>query len=136
MSELVGAPVATGSLDIALYRDDIGTRTATPVLYATEAFRARNPKTYNAFVLALEEAARFVTDNPEAAADTYIRVPKAKIDRKLLIDIIRNPEVSFTIVPHNTLALAQFMHRVGAIKNRPESVADYFFDDSHSASGN
>ncbi len=36
VESLVGAPVATGSLDIALYRDDIGTRTATPVVYATE----------------------------------------------------------------------------------------------------
>jgi pyrimidine operon attenuation protein / uracil phosphoribosyltransferase len=36
VSELVGAPVATGSLDIAFYRDDLGTRTATPVVHATE----------------------------------------------------------------------------------------------------
>lgn len=36
VEELVGAPVATGRLDIALYRDDLGTRTATPVVHATE----------------------------------------------------------------------------------------------------
>jgi len=28
------------------------------------------------------------------------------------------------------------MHRVGAIKNKPASVKDYFFDDAHNASGN
>ncbi len=36
VEELVGAPVATGTLDIALYRDDLGTRSATPVVHATE----------------------------------------------------------------------------------------------------
>ncbi|MFT4035816.1 MAG: bifunctional pyr operon transcriptional regulator/uracil phosphoribosyltransferase PyrR [Patulibacter sp.] len=36
VAALIGAPVATGSLDIALYRDDLGTRTATPIVYATE----------------------------------------------------------------------------------------------------
>ncbi len=36
VAELVNAEVATGSLDIALYRDDLGTREATPVVYATE----------------------------------------------------------------------------------------------------
>ncbi|MEH3055008.1 MAG: bifunctional pyr operon transcriptional regulator/uracil phosphoribosyltransferase PyrR [Patulibacter minatonensis] len=36
VAELVGEPVATGSLDIALYRDDLATRTATPVVYSTQ----------------------------------------------------------------------------------------------------
>ncbi len=36
VAELVNDEVATGSLDIALYRDDLGTREATPVVYATE----------------------------------------------------------------------------------------------------
>lgn len=36
VAELVNGEVATGSLDIALYRDDLGTREATPVVYSTE----------------------------------------------------------------------------------------------------
>jgi hypothetical protein len=38
----------------------------------------REPKAYRAFVDALAEAAQFATKNPEAAADLYIRVNKAK----------------------------------------------------------
>ncbi len=35
VSELVGAPVALGALDIAFYRDDVATRTS-PVVHSTE----------------------------------------------------------------------------------------------------
>jgi NitT/TauT family transport system substrate-binding protein len=37
--------------------------------------------------------------------------------------------VQFKITPQNTYGLAQFMHRVGAIKNEPKSWQDYFFAD-------
>jgi len=109
----------------------LGGPSSATVLYATEKFRKDNPKTYKAFIGALDEAAKFVTANPDKAADTYIRVSNAKIDRELLLKIIKNPEVQFKITPQNTYPLAEFMHRVGAIKNKPASVKDYFFDDAH-----
>jgi NitT/TauT family transport system substrate-binding protein len=43
--------------------------------------------------------------------------------------------VQFKLAPQNTLALAQFMHRIGAIKNKPAAAKDYFFDDPHNAGG-
>ncbi len=116
--------------------DVLGGPSSATVLYATEKFRKDNPKTYKAFVGALDEAAQFVTANPEKAADIYLKVGQAKIDRSLLIKIIKNPEVQFKIAPQNTYALAEFMHRVGAIKNKPASARDYFFDDAHIAGAN
>ncbi|MDN7180879.1 ABC transporter substrate-binding protein [Caballeronia sp. SEWSISQ10-4 2] len=109
--------------------DVLGGPSSATVLYATEKFRDNNPKTYRAFIAALADAARFVSANPEAAADVYIRVNNARIDRKLLVGIIKNPDTQFKIAPQNTLALAQFMYRVGAIKNEPKSWQDYFFTD-------
>ncbi len=114
----------------------MGGPSSATVLYATEKFRSENPKTYKAFVAALDEAAAFVAANPEKAADIYIKVGNAKIDRSLLLKIIRNPEVQFKTTPQNTYALAEFMHRVGAIRNKPASAKDYFFDDAHNAAGN
>ena len=116
--------------------DVLGGPSSATVLYATEKFRAENPKTYQAFLAALNEAAQFITANPEQAADIYLKVSGAKTDRKLLLDIIKSPEVQFKTAPQNTYALAEFMHRVGAIKNKPASARDYFFDDAHSAGGN
>ncbi len=63
------------------------------VLFATEKFRQDNPKTYRAFVEALKEAAAFAQNDKAAAADTYIRVTGAKIDRAALLKIIANPQV-------------------------------------------
>jgi len=111
--------------------DVLGGPSSATVLYATEKFRKDNPKTYKAFVDALEEAAQLVRANPEQAADIFIRTNKSGIDRDLLLKIIKNPEVEFKLTPQNTFALAEFMHRVGAIKNKPASARDYFFDDAH-----
>jgi NitT/TauT family transport system substrate-binding protein len=115
--------------------DVLGGPASATVLYATEKFRSENPKTYKAFVDALQEAARWTTANPEKAADTYLRVTGARIDRDFLVRIIRNPEVQFKVTPQNTLGLASFLHRVGAIRNKPASAKDYFFPDAHNAAG-
>lgn len=115
--------------------DVLGGPASATVLYATDKFRSENPKTYRAFVAALDEAARFVSANPEAAADIFLKTGQGNIDRALLLSIIRSPEVQFKLAPQNTFALAEFMHRIGAIKTRPASARDYFFDDPHNAGG-
>ncbi|MET0349214.1 MAG: ABC transporter substrate-binding protein [Rhizobacter sp.] len=124
--ELAGNPKARIVLNSY---DVLGGPSSATVLYATDKFRKANPKTYRAFIEALDEAAKFVRANPEKAADTYIRVNNAKIDRDLLVKIIKNPQVEYKIAPQNTLALAQFLHRVGALKNQPLAANDYFFAD-------
>lgn len=106
-----------------------GGPSSSTVLYATEKYRKENPKTYRAFLAALLEAADYASRNPDGAADIYLRVNKSKVDRSLLLKVLRSPEVEFRVAPQNTLGLAQFMHKVGAIKTRPASWRDYFFDD-------
>jgi NitT/TauT family transport system substrate-binding protein len=130
--ELAGNPrahIVLNSYDV------LGGPASATVLYATEKFRSENPKTYKAFLDALQEAAQWTTANPEKAADTYLRVTGAKTDRELLLKIIRSPEVQFKVTPQNTFGLASFLHRVGAIRNKPAGVRDYFFPDAHLASG-
>ncbi|MHA6560528.1 ABC transporter substrate-binding protein [Pseudomonas alliivorans] len=105
------------------------------VLFATEKFRNENPKTYKAFIEALSEAEQFVRKAIGAAADTYLRVTKSKIDRPELLKIIDRPEFQFTITPKNTYPLAEFLYRVGAIKNKPASWKDYFFQDEKPLQG-
>ncbi len=105
------------------------------VLFATEKFRNDNPKTYKAFTEALAEAAEFAQHDKGAAADTYIRVTKANLDRDELLKIIDNPQYEFTVTPKNTYPLAEFMYRIGAIKHKPESWKDYFFQDAKPLQG-
>lgn len=124
--ELAGNPnahIVLNSYDV------LGGPSSATVLYATEKFRNDNPKTYHAFTAALAEAAQYAASNPEGAADAYLRVSKSKVDRNLLLKIFKNPQVQFKVAPQNTYPLAQFLHRVGAIKKLPASWRDYFFED-------
>ena len=111
----------------------LGGPSSASLLYATEKFRADNPKTYRALVDGLAEAAKLAHANPELAADIFIRTNKSGIDRALLVKILRSPEVDYKLTPQNTLPLAIFLNRVGALKNRPASAKDYVFDDAHNA---
>jgi len=114
----------------------LGGPASATVLYTTEKYRRDNPKTYAAFIAALGEAARLASSQPELAADIFIRSNNSKLERDFLIKIIKNPEVQYKLTPQNTYTLADFMHRVGAIKSRPGRAQDYFFDDAHNAAAN
>jgi len=103
--ELAGNPKAKIVLNSY---DVLGGPASATVLYATEKFRAESPKTYKAFVDALDEAAKFVAANPEKAADIYLKVSGGNTDRGLLLKIIQNPEVQFKVRPENTLGMGQF----------------------------
>ncbi|GGW34833.1 MULTISPECIES: ABC transporter substrate-binding protein [Halomonadaceae] len=105
------------------------------VLYATEAFRADNPEVYAAFLEALEEARTFIEEDPREAAHIYQRLSGTQLDIDFLESIITDEQVSFSLVPHNTFPLAEFLFEVGAIRNEPTSWQDYFFDDIHAWEG-
>ena len=130
--ELTGNPNAHVVLEAY---DVLGGPSTATVLYATEKYRTENPKTYKAFIGALAEAAQYIKNNPEGAADAYQRINNSSLDRNLLLEIIKNPDIEAKLTPQNTFTLADFMHRIGAIKNKPQSAQDYFFDDAHNASG-
>lgn len=130
--ELAGNPKAKVVLDSY---EVLGGPSSATVLYATEKWVKENPKTYRAFLDALVEAAQLASTNPEAAADAYLRVNRNSIDRALLVKVLKDPKVQFKVAPQNTLGLARFLHQVGAIRNKPASWRDYFFDHPALASG-
>ena len=61
---------------------------------------------------------------------------RTNMDSPEVLDVIRSPQVQFTVQPQRTLALGQFLQRVGAIKATPAQLSDYFFDDPRVAGGN
>lgn len=115
--------------------DVTGGPSSATVLYATEKFRRDNPRTYRAFVAALAEAADFIGAHPERAADIFLSRNGSSIDRALVLKILQDPQVRFAAAPQNTLGLGKFLHRIGAIKQAPNAIADYFFDDPLIAGG-
>ncbi|TFZ33328.1 ABC transporter substrate-binding protein, partial [Pseudomonas syringae] len=103
--------LANPNVHVVLNTNDLLGPNSPTVLFATEKFREKNPKTYKAFIEALAEAADFAQKDKGAAADTYIRVTGAKIDRAALLKIIDNPQFEFSITPKGTYPLAEFMYR-------------------------
>ncbi|RBP59112.1 NitT/TauT family transport system substrate-binding protein [Brenneria salicis ATCC 15712 = DSM 30166] len=92
--------------------DVLGGPATFNVLYTTEKFHDENPKTYRAFYDALAEAAQIIKADKAAAAETYIRVEKSRLDPALVKKIIEDPEIDFTITPQRTYVYAEKLHNL------------------------
>ena len=107
------------------------------VMVTTEKFRSANPKTYAAVSAALDDAIAWVNADKKRAAQAYVEMTNEK---RLSVDdvtaLISVPGFDFTKTPKKTYAIAEFMHRIGTLKSKPESWKDMFFPEAHGGSGN
>lgn len=101
----------------------------------TQKFHDENPKTYRAFYEALKEASQIIKADKAAAAETYIRVEKSKLDPELVKRIVADPEIDFTITPERTYVYAEKLQQLGVLKNKAASWKDYFFAEIHDQPG-
>jgi NitT/TauT family transport system substrate-binding protein len=113
----------------------LGGPTTFNLVWAREDFRAKNPKTYAAFREALAEAIRRINADKPAAAKVYIEANKSKDDPAFILKMLNDPEIVFTLEPQNTMAYAEFMHKVGALKNKAASWKDYVFEEAAAGKG-
>lgn len=105
------------------------------MVWATKKFRDENPKTYQAVIAALKEATDSINADKKRAAELYVQEGGGKESVDKLLAIMNDPQVHYTLAPERILPYAQFMHRVGTIKNRPESWKDLFFPEVHDLPG-
>ena len=70
-----------------------------------------------------------------AAAAEYLEVTKEKTTVAELVQIMRSPGFEFGTTPRNTVKVAQFMYRIGAIKEQPQSWQDLFFPEIYDQPG-
>ncbi|MBO9535553.1 ABC transporter substrate-binding protein [Herbaspirillum sp.] len=115
--------------------DILGGPATLNILWAPERFQRDNPKTFIALRKALAEALAFVRNNKAEAAAIYVRLENSKLPVSFVQEIISSPDVQYTLQPQNTYKLAAFLADVGAIKHRPASWKDYFFDEAHAQGG-
>jgi NitT/TauT family transport system substrate-binding protein len=105
------------------------------VAYATEKFRAANPKIYGAFVAALSESIDIINKNPRAAAKDYIDASKDPISVDDAVAMMTDPGAKFTLAPDNVMTFAEFMFKQGLIKARPATWQEMFFPEAHGLPG-
>src|SRR5581483_2932489 len=97
-----GAHVITTNYEI------LGGPATAIVITASAKFREANPKAFKAFVEGLTEA----NDMKNSVDDINA--------------IISDKDYAFTLQPQKVLATAQFMAKIGSIKQRPASIDELF----------
>ena len=115
--------------------DVMGGAVTFNVVWTTEKFRSENPKLYEAFVKALDEAQVAINRDKRAAAEAYLRISKDKDTVDNIARMMNDPQIVYTTTPQNVMKYADFMARTGAIKVRPDSWKDLFFPNAHGLPG-
>jgi NitT/TauT family transport system substrate-binding protein len=95
--------------------------------WASQKFVDANPIKIKAFIAAVDEASEMIAKDPKAAAEIYVAVTKEKITVDELVGIIKQPGAVFSATPLRSMLWAEYMHRIGMIKQKPASWKDFTF---------
>jgi NitT/TauT family transport system substrate-binding protein len=106
------------------------------VLTTSSKFREANPKVYKAFFEALAESIETVNKDKRAAAKLYLELAK---DNKNTVEdilaIIEDKDYRYTLKPEKVFKTAQFMAKIGSIKQAPKSLEEMFFPEAANLGG-
>jgi NitT/TauT family transport system substrate-binding protein len=115
--------------------DILGGPATFNVVWSTTKFRDANPKTYAAFVAAFAEANDRINRDKRAAAEVYKRMSGTKESVDELLKMMNDPLVDYTLTPKSVMKTAEFMAKVGTIKEKPASWKDMFFANVYGLDG-
>jgi len=115
--------------------DVLGGPATFNLVWTTSKFRSENPKLYDAFVKALDEATALINKDKHSAAEAYLRMSKDKASLKEIEDMLNDPAIVFTTTPQNVMKYVDFMTKIGSVKNRPDSWKDMFFPNAQNLPG-
>ena len=115
--------------------DVLGGPATFNLVWTTAKFRSENPKLYDAFVKALDDAMAQINRDRRAAAEAYLRISKDKDSVDNIFSMVNDPQIVFTTAPQNVTKYVDFMLKTGAIKTKPDSWKDLFFPNAHNLSG-
>jgi NitT/TauT family transport system substrate-binding protein len=115
--------------------DVLGGPATFNVVWTSSKFRNENPKLYDAFVKAMEEATAIINRDKKAAAETYLRLSKDKDTVADIQKMLNDPNIVYTQTPQSIMKYADFMSKVGAIKVKPDTWKDLFFPNVHNLPG-
>jgi NitT/TauT family transport system substrate-binding protein len=115
--------------------DVLGGPATFNLVWTTAKFRSENPKLYDAFVKALDEAIAQINKDKRAAAEAYLRISKDKDSLDNIAAMLNDPQIVFTTTPQNVMKYVDFMLKTGAIKTKPDSWKDLFFPNAQGLPG-
>jgi sulfonate transport system substrate-binding protein len=115
--------------------DVLGGPSIFTLVYSTGKFRQENPRVFDAFVRAFEEAMDLIGKNKRAAAEIYVRLSKDNESAETILEMLTDPTIEYGMTPKNMMKQVDFMYRIGSIKVRPDSWKDLFFQSAHELPG-
>jgi NitT/TauT family transport system substrate-binding protein len=115
--------------------DVMGGAVTFNMVWTTSRFRSENPKLYDAFVKALDDATAQINRDKRAAAEAYLRISKDKDSVAGIMAMLNDPQIVYTTTPQNVMKYVDFMLKTGAIKTQPDSWRDLFFPNVHGLPG-
>lgn len=105
------------------------------LVWTTTKFHDENPKTYAAFVAAMQDAVDLINKNKTAAAKIYLEQTHSSEPLSKIVALLNNPEIHYTTTPHNTMKFVNFMYKTGTIKMKPSSWKDLWFPNVYGKAG-
>ena len=121
---------------ILLSDDVMGGTTTFTMVSTTTKFREQNPHVYAAVLKAIEDANQMIAADRKSAAELLLASSGEKgFSVQEIVDVLSDPHTKFTTTPENVMKYANFMHRIGSIRNQPASWKDLFFPEIHGVPG-
>lgn len=105
------------------------------MMYTTSKFRTENPKVYAAFLSALTKVIDQIKADKPRAAQVYLEMSHEKTTPEDILEMLNDPNIVYTTTPQAVMKYADFMHRTGRLKAKPESWKDFFFPEIHNLPG-
>jgi NitT/TauT family transport system substrate-binding protein len=128
--KLPGAHLVTTNYEI------LGGPATALTLVASTRFRDANPKVFRAFYDGLAEAIDIINRDKPAAARLYLAISGDKFSSEAaVITMISDKDYAYTLRPAKVMATAQFMAKVGSIRQAPATLADMFFPEAAALGG-
>jgi NitT/TauT family transport system substrate-binding protein len=105
------------------------------VWWTSKRFHDANPKVYQAVINALKEAQQVVDKDLPLAVKYFLDDTKAKSTVEEIVTMLRQPGFGYHLAPQGFMQYAEFMHKVGRLKNKPDSWKDMFWHEIHDLKG-
>jgi NitT/TauT family transport system substrate-binding protein len=116
--------------------DVLGGRHSTVAMYNAEKWKNDNPKLYECVWTSFRSAIAWINEDKARGAELYHRFTKSKLKKEDVVKMLTTPgEMDYALEPERTMQFAEFLHSVGAIKNKPASWKDYYWENNHDQDG-
>jgi NitT/TauT family transport system substrate-binding protein len=107
--------------------DVVGKHHTSVLLWSGVAFHDENPQVFDAFMSAFYAAQAIIRDNPDQAADIYLRASNEKVDKEFIAGILKDSDFVYSDQPVLMQKYLDFMHQIKSLKQETK-WSDLFFE--------